>query len=267
MMLFPYDAYKTWKGVYPGETVQQLMAKLASRWSQGLELLTKNTAPNNKDAMLELSVARTCHTHFESTANQVEFYLLRDEAPTAAPDRQNAIRKRLIEIAERERELARQQFHAAKNESLIGYEASNHYYYTPIDLLEKMLQLRSGDRRELDRVPASAVTGWRMKQFRAALDRLWPFWRKPPLGNAGRAGRTRRRGLRYRFGPGGSRSRRSIRFPSVAASLPELLDLVDVVHVATPEDRHRDPVVAALQARKHVLLEKPFATLWRIARR
>lgn len=50
------------------------------------------------------------------------------------------------------------------------------------------------------------------------------------------------------------------RVPVVAASLPELLDVVDVVHVATSEDRHRDPVIAALHARKHVLLEKPFAT-------
>src|SRR4051794_12425083 len=50
------------------------------------------------------------------------------------------------------------------------------------------------------------------------------------------------------------------RVPAVAASLSELLDLVDVVHVATPEDRHRDPVIASLQAHKHVLLEKPFAT-------
>ena len=48
MMLFPYDAYKTWKGVYPAETVQQLMAKLASRWAQGLELLTKITAPETR---------------------------------------------------------------------------------------------------------------------------------------------------------------------------------------------------------------------------
>ena len=67
----------------------------------------------------------------------------------------------MIEIAERERELARQQFDVAKNESLIGYEASNHYYYTPIDLLEKMLncdqviaELRSGVGIGADRVAA-----------------------------------------------------------------------------------------------------------------
>lgn len=49
--------------------------------------------------------------------------------------------------------------------------------------------------------------------------------------------------------------------PVVARSLEELLNAdVDVVHVATPEHRHREPVVAALQAGKDVLVEKPFAT-------
>lgn len=51
------------------------------------------------------------------------------------------------------------------------------------------------------------------------------------------------------------------RAPVVATSLEEFLaEPIDVVHVATPEDYHREPVVAALQAGKDVLVEKPFAT-------
>jgi hypothetical protein len=139
MMLFPYDAYNAWRGVYPATTVQQLMSKLARRWGEGVAALEKIDAAGRKEAGLELAIARTCHTHFESTANQVEFYLLRDEAPTATATRVSVIRARLIEIAERERELARLQYAVTRDESLIGYEASNHYYYTPIDLLEKVL--------------------------------------------------------------------------------------------------------------------------------
>lgn len=37
-------------------------------------------------------------------------------------------------------------------------------------------------------------------------------------------------------------------------------DLVDAVAVVTPDFLHRDPVVAALQAGKHVFVEKPLAT-------
>jgi predicted dehydrogenase len=47
----------------------------------------------------------------------------------------------------------------------------------------------------------------------------------------------------------------------VAASLGELIAApVDTVHVVTPESLHREPVVAALAAGRHVLVEKPFAT-------
>lgn len=148
MILFPYDAYPAWKGAYPPETVQALMAKLALGWGEGVKLLEKLPAAGS-EARLELAIARTCHAHFESVANQVEFYLLRDEllraealrdeAQAANAPRREQIRQRLVAIAKRERELAVRLYRVAREESLIGYEASNHYYYTPADLLEKIL--------------------------------------------------------------------------------------------------------------------------------
>ncbi len=47
---------------------------------------------------------------------------------------------------------------------------------------------------------------------------------------------------------------------TAAASIDELLLLVDAVVVATPDFAHREPVVACLDARKAVLCEKPLAT-------
>jgi len=143
MILFPYDQYQSWKGVYPAETVQRLMAQMAAKWRTGLEplraALERVPKARARAAQLEFAVAQTCQTHFESTANQIEFYLLRDEADRASVERRAEIRKRMIALAERERELSRAQFLVARRESRIGYEASNHYYYTPWDLVEKML--------------------------------------------------------------------------------------------------------------------------------
>jgi hypothetical protein len=139
MILFPYDAYKSWSGAYPPATVQKLLSQLAAKWVDGVKILERLNTKGRKEATLELAIARTCQTHFESAANQVEFYLLRDEAPGANTERMQAIRSRMIAIAQRERELARIQFEVTQAESLIGYEASNHYYYTPADLLEKIL--------------------------------------------------------------------------------------------------------------------------------
>jgi len=155
MILFPYDAYQSWKGAYPAATVQELMTKLARRWGEGVAVLERIGGRASKEAVLELAIARTCHTHFESTANQVEFYLLREEAAGATPERRKGILARMLEITERERELARRQYLVTCEESRIGYEASNHYYYTPADLLEKMLnceqviaELRADERRD-----------------------------------------------------------------------------------------------------------------------
>jgi len=139
MILFPYDAYQSWKGAYPPSVVQSQMAKLAKRWSEGVTVLEQLAPAPGGEARLELAVAQTCLHHFESVANQLAFYLLRAEFSNANPERQGVIRTRLIAIAQREKALAQAQFAVASAESLIGYEASNHYYYTPIDLLEKVL--------------------------------------------------------------------------------------------------------------------------------
>jgi hypothetical protein len=133
MILFPHDAYQAWKGAYPAPVVVSQMAALAKRWAEGVAVLGPVAAKGGAEARLELAIARACHAHFASVANQVEFYLLRDGPQTV--DNQ----ARMTVIARREIELARGLFAVAQAESRIGYEASNHYYYTPLALAEKVL--------------------------------------------------------------------------------------------------------------------------------
>ena len=52
------------------------------------------------------------------------------------------ILRRMRAIAAQEIELARRQFLLARQNSTIGFEASNHYFYTPLDLVEKVLNCR-----------------------------------------------------------------------------------------------------------------------------
>lgn len=140
MILFPYDDYQAWAGKYPPEVIEKQFAKMAALWSAGLAVMERSLAhvpPHKKAAAdMDLAIARTCHHHFQSTANQVEFYLLRDGAQTP----EAAARMRAL--AEEEINLARRQFEVARQHSVIGYEASNHYYYTPLDLVEKALNCR-----------------------------------------------------------------------------------------------------------------------------
>ena len=45
----------------------------------------------------------------------------------------------LIAILNREIELAQRMFELASADSRLGYEASNHYFYVPLDLVEKVV--------------------------------------------------------------------------------------------------------------------------------
>lgn len=138
MILFPHDGLKTWCGRYPTEVVQSQFTKMATRWKEGLAQLEKAAAAassaKRQNAAIDLAIARTCYHHFQSVANQVEFYRLREAGSTD--------KARMRALAQSEIQLARAQFPVARDWSVIGYEASNHYYYTPLDLVEKVLNCR-----------------------------------------------------------------------------------------------------------------------------
>ncbi len=146
MILFPHDRYKNWCGTYPPEVVRSQFQKMAEIWNRGLELFRKAMAkasPAKKvAAAADVAVAETCYHHFRSVANQVEFYMLRDKLASASGSERAATIARMKAIAADEIELARRQFPVARSNSTIAFEASNHYYYTPLDLVEKVLNCR-----------------------------------------------------------------------------------------------------------------------------
>lgn len=144
MILFPHDDVRAWCGAYPPEVVAAQFAKMAEMWRQGLAVLRRAAAkvpPQAKAAAeAELAIAETCYHHFQSTANQVEFYVLREKL--AAGGERSQILERMRRIARAEIDIARRQFLVARRCSAIAFEASNHYYYTPLDLAEKILNCR-----------------------------------------------------------------------------------------------------------------------------
>lgn len=146
MILFPHDDVKAWCGAYPPEVVAGQFAKMATLWRQGLSVLrraaTKVPPRATAAAEAELAIAETCYHHFQSTANQVEFYALRERLAAAGGAERARILKQMRRIARAEIEIARRQFLVARRHSAIAFEASNHYYYTPLDLAEKILNCR-----------------------------------------------------------------------------------------------------------------------------
>jgi hypothetical protein len=71
--------------------------------------------------------------HFESVANQARFILARDAGR----------RDEIARIARSEARIARALYDLTLDDSRIGFESSNQYYYMPLDLVEKVVNCES----------------------------------------------------------------------------------------------------------------------------
>ena len=139
MVGFPYDDVSSWRGVYPPEVLAGQLEKVAAGWQTGLDHLRKARelakGPKAQAAAQEdLRIAEAAGIHFKSAANQVRFVLAR-QAAAGDPARVEEIRR----ILQDEVALAKRAMTLTREDSRIGYEASNHYYYLPMDLVEKVI--------------------------------------------------------------------------------------------------------------------------------
>lgn len=137
MILFPQDDYKAWAGKYTPAVAQREFTRMADRWERAMpgfrNALRAVSRSRSRQALEDLAIAETCYIHFRSTANQFEFYQLRDAPRTAEST------ARMRELVRAEMDLARRLYPLAQQHSVIAFEASNHYYYRPADLAEKIL--------------------------------------------------------------------------------------------------------------------------------
>jgi hypothetical protein len=146
---FPYDDLPGWAAVYPPEVFIGQLEKTASGFETGYQLLIagakKYPLSRSESHALrgELNVAQAAAIHFKSTANQARFVRDRDRLARAG-DRAEAmpLLAALESTLRDELKLARRLFDLQSRDSRIGFEASNHYYYVPIDLAEKVVGCR-----------------------------------------------------------------------------------------------------------------------------
>ena len=142
MVGFPYDDLKGWRGPYPADVFASQFEAVAAGWKRGLDELAiaaRHAPPERSaEAMAELRFARAAHLHFLSVANQSRFVMARDALANDPARRQQAGRE-LRRILQAEAQAARELFTLARADSRIGFEASNHYYYLPQDLVEKVI--------------------------------------------------------------------------------------------------------------------------------
>jgi hypothetical protein len=145
MVGFPYDDIARWRAVYPSEVLAGQLEKVASGWQPGLDSFalaarTADTPEHKLNAEEDVRLARAAWLHIASAANQVRFIIARDAcAATTQPSVREPKLQTMRRIANTEIDLARQMFELTRQDSRIGYEASNHYNYYPFDLVEKII--------------------------------------------------------------------------------------------------------------------------------
>ncbi len=146
----PYDDLASWRGPYPAEVLVAQFEKVAEGWQLGLPFLKaaaeKAPVVHRIEAQDELRFAEAAYTHFQSVANQASFVLSRNALADPAGELSHQERHRLqVEIRrclKSEIALARRLFTLTREDSRIGFEAANQYFYLPLDLVEKMLNCR-----------------------------------------------------------------------------------------------------------------------------
>jgi len=149
MVGFPYDAVNSWVGQYPVKIFTNQLLKIANGFDQGLSQLKqqiiglKLREQEHKNLERECNVAETVSIHCHSVANQMDFITLRDRLVAEKDSKEHlAIIKKIEQILLDEINLAKRMHELQCRDSRLGFEASNHYFYTPADLIEKVLNCR-----------------------------------------------------------------------------------------------------------------------------
>ncbi len=147
MVGLPYDALDQWRAHYPPEVFIGQLTKIADGFDAAIATLREATAAltgsavESRELAAELRVAEACAIHFRSVANQARFVLARRAFEENTGNR-SVLAKELERILNDEIALATRLYAIQRADSRIGFEASNHYFYVPMDLLEKVLNCR-----------------------------------------------------------------------------------------------------------------------------
>lgn len=127
MVNFCYDDLKLWCGPYSPEFAFERFHEIGLAFERAAELLS-TASP----ALLEQqNLLKAASAIFQSAANHIDFVQNRKSAP-----------EKLHAILESEIQCALTLLDCQAKDARIGFEASNHYFFTPNDLVEKILNCR-----------------------------------------------------------------------------------------------------------------------------
>ena len=130
MVCFAFDDYESWIAPYPYEVYVSQFKTWLLLWEKGLQALE---GVEGKWAKEVAQCAEVAYSHFKSDLLQTQFSYYK---------REREKNKRVLErILDEERSLTERLLILAAQNPAVGFEASNHYYYTANLLKEKIINM------------------------------------------------------------------------------------------------------------------------------
>lgn len=125
MVCFPYNDLEHWKGKFSLPAYTKAWEEMSKQWSEGADFFA-GLQSDDRDIKFIIECVNACDIHFKSVLNQIRYLSTDDieEKINILNDEEQTV-KRMIPLT-------------AKNATL-GYEASNHYFYTKQSLFEKII--------------------------------------------------------------------------------------------------------------------------------
>lgn len=150
MVGIPYDDVTSWRATYPVAVFTSQLQKVSDGFNAGLAQLKRDTKALNMSkeqrAALnkECGVAETVALHYGSIVNQVQFNELRGKLTATRLTKAEGLEiiAKLENILKQEIKFAKRMSELQSNDSRLGFEASNHYFYVLNDLAEKIINCR-----------------------------------------------------------------------------------------------------------------------------
>ncbi len=127
-----FDEYENWADPYSYEQYVTAYKNLIEKWKIGLEILDEI----NGDGVVERvkSYALVTYLHFRADYHQTRYSFYKRQPLS--------YKNEIIEVIEQSEKDVYLLIEEVKKDGTIGYEASNHYYYTVRGLKEKLINLK-----------------------------------------------------------------------------------------------------------------------------
>lgn len=153
MVGLPYDNLQAWCSIYSPEIWIGQMELVRKGFENGCKIF-EDALPSVNQQYLEetnreLTQYKAAEIHFSSCVNQATFtharnqYLALDKKADDYETLRVKFLKQMQSATEKELENATKLFALTKIDSAIGYESSNHYFYIPQDLAEKIINCKT----------------------------------------------------------------------------------------------------------------------------